>query len=156
MIDYYIKDFLQREDIQNYLKKENLDRVFDEWCAQYLTKSLKQFFELHANINPLDYMTEVPSGYFFNENITKIVIPEGVKLLHQNCGSLLKSLEEVHLPSTITVIHEYPFYSCPNLSKIYYNGTSNDFYTKVSVEDFCDDSDVRIHCTNGSFPWTTT
>ena len=72
MIDNHTKDFLQREDIQEYLQQENLDTVFDEWSKEYLTKYLRQFFESYVNINPLDYMTEVPPGYFFNEDFTKL------------------------------------------------------------------------------------
>lgn len=156
MIDKTIEAFLRREDIQEYLAQEDLDRVFDEWCKEYLTKYLRQFFESDVNINPLDYMTEVLPGYFFNEDMTKIIIPEGIQVLHQNCACFNKKLEEVHLPSTVTRIFDNSFDSCPNLSKIYYNGTSDDFYDKVLVDDFCDDSDVTIYCTNGSFPWLST
>lgn len=156
MKDKTIEAFLRRDDIQEYLKQEDLDRVFDEWCKEYLTKYLRQFFESDVNINPLDYMTEVPPGYFFNEDMTKIIIPEGVQVLHQNCACLNKKLEEVYLPSTITRIFDNSFDGCTNLSKIYYNGTSDDFYDKLSVDDFCDDSEVTIYCSNGSFPWLST
>ena len=133
MIDNHTKDFLQREDIQEYLQQENLDAVFDEWSKEYLTKYLRKFFESDVNINPLDYMTQVPPGYFFNEDFTKIFIPEGVEVLHRNCCSILRALEEVHLPSTITRIFDGSFDDCTNLSKIYYNGTSDDFYGELPV-----------------------
>ena len=155
MKDKNIDAFLRNEDIQKYLAEEDLDGVFDEWSKEHLVKYLRQFFESDVKINPLDYMTEVPPGYFFNEEATKIVIPEGVRVLHQCCFYSLKTLEEVHLPSTVNRIFENSFGNCPKLSKIYYNGTSDDFYDKVVIDDFTD-NDVTIYCTNGSFPWTTT
>ncbi len=63
--------------------------------------------------------------YLGNENITKVIIPEGVKTISSYAFAALTRLEEVVLPSTLESIEYGAFYGCSSLTKITFSGENN-------------------------------
>ncbi len=54
-----------------------------------------------------------------NNDIKKVVIPEGVETIGPYAFAGLTALTEVHLPSTLETIEYGAFYGCSNLTKVY-------------------------------------
>ena len=73
----------------------------------------------------------VPSGikrigmYAFdsNQNLTKIIMNEGVTVIRTSAFASSKKLTSVVLPSSITTIEDSIFYKCKNLTTVYYRGS---------------------------------
>ena len=98
-----------------------------------------------CGIDPLQYMTTVPTWFAYKSNITNITIPNNIKsigdLAFYNCSSLTSvsipdsvtsigdsafegcsSLTSVSIPDSVTIINEFAFEDCGNL-QITYSGT---------------------------------
>ena len=61
---------------------------------------------------------EIGYGAFEYENITRIIIPEGVIRISDYAFYYCRSLASVSLPSTLTEIGSYAFYTCESLKSI--------------------------------------
>lgn len=73
--------------------------------------------------------TSIPSRLFFEcEQLTDIIVPEGVKTLSSYCFGQCAGLKNITLPNTITSISTYVFYYCDNLLEL----TIPDGVTKLS------------------------
>lgn len=81
---------------------------------------------------------EVIGGYSFcwNNTLEKVVLPEGVRFISGRAFSRVENVKEIHLPSTLESVDMYAFMSNDSsitVSKVYYNGTKEDWAQKVYV-----------------------
>ena len=60
-------------------------------------------------------ITDIYSGVFADMDVTKVIIPEGVKTIGDEAFYSCGELTEVVLPSTLVSIGNYAFYDCQNL-----------------------------------------
>ena len=63
--------------------------------------------------------------YIGESTITKVVIPEGVKIINSYAFANLTGLEEVVFPSTLESVEYGAFYGCSALKKITFSGENN-------------------------------
>ena len=69
---------------------------------------------------------ETSKQWYIGENtITKVTIPEGVKIIQSYAFANLTGLEEIVLPSTLQSIEYGAFYGCSSLEKITFSGENN-------------------------------
>ena len=72
-----------------------------------------------ANINPLDYMDEIPAQYFMDcNNLVSIDIPNSIKSVGDRAFEDCKSLVSVTIPNSVTSIGMHAFEGCKNLTSI--------------------------------------
>lgn len=150
-----VKEFLSESSIQGYLQEENMNEIFEIWLNSYHQnyQILIEFFETECGINPLDYMTNVPPGYFYYSKAHALHIPDGIKNLYPNSIYGCKNLKLIYLPKSITYLQEDAINDCPNLRYIAYEGTKEDFYN-IQLEDFTGDKIVTIQCDDVDIEWT--
>lgn len=149
--------------------EENIDLISDnEFNAVYNKIKSRTFIRLfteamlEAEINPLNYMKEVPPYYLYESNIQMIDIPTGVEEINKyafsRCSQLKSvhlpeglnfigegafynsSLESLHLPSTVKIIYEGAFENCNALKHVTFAGTTKQW---IAVKDF-DKSLLRL------------
>lgn len=111
---------------------------------------------LYADINPLDYLVDIPTYYAcLLEEISEITIPKNIKSINEyafnSCHNLqavvieegctylgedafenCSELSEVYLPASIEEIDSNCFRNCPKLVNIIYAGTVDD-WEKISI-----------------------
>ncbi len=73
-----------------------------------------------------------------NDTITKVIIPEGVKVINSYAFASLTALEEVVLPSTLESIEYGAFYGCTSLKKISFSSENNLKIVNQSAFEKCD------------------
>lgn len=73
---------------------------------------------LASEINPLDYMTEVPNYYACNSSIQSITLPEHVQNIGRQSFAWCKNLTDVEFSSSIYYIGEEAFLGCSSLKHI--------------------------------------
>ena len=64
------------------------------------------------------YFTDIYKGVFNGMDITKVIIPEGVKTIGDEAFRACKALKEVQIPSTVESIGQYAFYTCESLVQV--------------------------------------
>ena len=73
----------------------------------------------------IDDRENTKQWYLGDNTVTKVVIPEGVKIIEAYAFASLTALEEVVLPSTLESIEYGAFVGCSNLKKITFSGANN-------------------------------
>ncbi len=113
------------------------------YLIDYLGKETELILPESVNGNSYDIWM-----YSFKEatDITKIVVPEGVKNIYSGAFYRCINLKVLVLPKSLEKM-EYPFNSCYKLFDIEYNGTKEEWgkikINKSSVADY------TVHCTDG-------
>ena len=86
-------------------------------------------------------------GLFQNNNeLTMIVIPNGVEEIGANAFSGCAYLEQVTLPSTLTTIGDGAFSDCAVLGDVYIPSS----VTEIGKDLFTDSPSVNVHCEAGT------
>lgn len=184
-ISQNIIDFIRQADITEALERNDFWYVYNqinEELNEYFCADFTCFF-LEAEIDPLDYLDNIPNNYFNNqlgndipdEYVEKINIPghietigknafydirvkelnisEGVEILDDSCFYGCYRLEKIYLPSTLTRIGNYAFYSSSiSTAIIEYNGTVNQF-KRIQKAPFWWDgfNTITVSCTDGEY-----
>jgi hypothetical protein len=68
-----------------------------------------------------------------DDNVTTVIIPEGVKIIEENCFVTKRSLTSVVFPSTLTKIGKQAFYYC---EKLVFLDLSNTAFSEIGEEAF--------------------
>ncbi len=122
MSDFYISDYIKEyieENIQ-LIDAENYSRLFQQLVPDRRRELAEIFY--HLDINPLYRMDTVPSCYLEDsENITDIVIPEGVKIIEADAFNAA-SIAEFKLPSSMMDVRTRAF-SHSDVKRIDFGGT---------------------------------
>ena len=77
---------------------------------------------------PLTYIGN--AAFWDNQNITKVVIPEGVTKIMPNAFNNCKNLATVTFPSTLTTIADRAFYLCGSLTDVEFPTGITKFYSE--------------------------
>lgn len=150
-----ITEFLKLEECQRLLAEDDMNGVITKWLAESgcNVRPLIKFFQ-EANIDPLQYMTYLPMGYFYHDNTSEVIkLPNNIKML-QHCSIYsCKNLKEIYLPNSVNYMYDEVIYNCPNLTKIYYEGTIQQFL-KIRLNAFISGTnDVTIICSDGEIDY---
>ena len=113
--------FLNREDVQSALIKNNLKQLYK--LAENLYLSDPDIGELtniliQAGIDPLLGMTEIPTCFlYYQEGIKSFSIPMGITRLGRSAFAYT-DLENITIPNSVEVIDDGAFYKCENLKTV--------------------------------------
>lgn len=169
----YIKEFIEThiEDIES----NNFSKVYD-LIDVFETSSLTQVL-ISAKIDPLQYLSEVPSKFLFEPEIlvtsinipsnikeigskafvdcdfSDVHIPEGVQVIRQRAFSCCKNLTTVYLPSTIRYLDNSIFSKSRQLQRIFYAGTLYEFEKIIKPSNWISaprNIEVELICTDSS------
>ncbi|MBR4629638.1 MAG: leucine-rich repeat domain-containing protein [Treponema sp.] len=66
-------------------------------------------------------------SFFGNRKIEKFKIPHGISTLQPWCFGFCENLKNVEIPYSVKKIASHSFSGCKNLSKIYFEGTEQEF-----------------------------
>lgn len=84
------------------------------------------------------------------DNLTDLVIPEGIEKLDDFSIYNNNDLKSLTLPSTLKTIGFYAINSCYNLSEVKYNGTTEEWNAISKISDWNTESPfTKIICSNG-------
>lgn len=97
----------------------------------YLTSDIYGGCQINYSLNLFDSEIVVPetindmqvvsigaSAFEANENVTKIVLPNGLKNIEENAFAYCTSLEEIVIPDTVEYIGDNAFLGCSSLKSI--------------------------------------
>ena len=148
---------------------------------KYIYRKFKNFYSAAAftsaftalllknNINPLNYMDEVPEYFAYGldiedfvipNNITKILscafedcsiltnitIGSGTTLIYNSAFSNCERLASITIPKSIVYIGRGAFRNCSKLKDVYYEGSEED-WKNIEIEWWCNEllRNVNIH-----------
>lgn len=127
--------YLLYKDMIEKIVKENASLInnneFEEVYKNILVNGalgLVRNFTLilyEAGIDPLPYMTRIPSGFLFSSEITSIDIPSNIKVIGDYAFSGCNDLEAVTIPKQVEKIEESAFYMCEYLKKVTFESDSS-------------------------------
>ena len=121
--------------------------------SEYLIQGELTKVFLSAGINPLEYLTYIPSYYFESMQLDSVVIPDSIKLIADEAFAEC-DIQYLELPKTIKMMSEWAFLDA-RVREIHYKGTVEE-WNKIDV-----DSDWKcrfllkpqvIKATNGEIP----
>ena len=110
-------------NIQQFIE-DNIDLIdnnnFTELYNRCVSTDREQLTAVlySCDINPLDYLTEIPEWFASRTNITSITIPDIVTRICWRAFSECTSLTNVTIGNSVESIGSYAFYSCNNLTNI--------------------------------------
>ena len=164
--------FLRSARFQELLSKNDFDAVYAAANTGPVRNKVGELTALfyEADINPLNYMDEIPgfflfktniksfkilqhitsiggSAFYYCSNLTSVIIGNSVTSIGEMAFSFCKNLTNITIPDSVTSISEYAFWNCSNLKEITYKGTVAEWRRIKKAGAF--DSGVTAHCTNG-------
>ena len=116
-----IKEFLKRDDIQEYIRMEDLDKVYltyiDEnnnlaGCAE-----ITNIF-IEAGVDPLEYVREIYPYMYAGLRIENITIPQHITVVGYYAFYCCADLNNIIMSDDIDYIGEGAFKYCKNLTRI--------------------------------------
>lgn len=81
--------------------------------------------------NPLEYLTNIPTGFLAGSSVEEIVIPEGIKSIGMGAFSGAHKLRKITLPKSCNQISTNAFYFCSSLEEVTINATNQIFGDEV-------------------------
>ena len=120
----YIKQFIEK--YKNLLADEDFASLYkeaDKELPGYLDiGSLTQIF-LDLDINPLDYMSEIPNGYLTGAVVKSVDIPDHITNIGRSAFNDCKSLTSIIIPDSVISIKDWAFCGCSSLTSVTIGGS---------------------------------
>jgi hypothetical protein len=133
------------------------------WCRVYLGdmyanpvyyggKLYLKGVDLRGDIVIPDGVGSLKYHFYGMDGITSVTIGEGVGRINERTFYDCDGITSVRIGADVTYIGNSAFASCGSLSTVYYDGTTQDWVTKVTAERTCfiNTSVTRVICTNGN------
>lgn len=130
-------------DIAGQLKGEDLIE-FWKIVREYLNIDILTFEDVEV----------VPSCYYWESDITELILPEHILHIGRSAFDGCTNLEKIHFPSSLLSIQNTAFNRTPNLKEITYNGSKQDWNNiRLGYKAFGYTStgkyDLKIKCKDG-------
>lgn len=104
------------------IEQNKFTELYDKLIADYQWYVLRprELTEVlvDCNINPLEYMTEVPIQFAFKLPISQIRIPETITFIGDRAFSECHNLTRIAIPDSVTSVDECAFFHCVNLADV--------------------------------------
>ncbi len=148
-MDKYIKQFIEK--YKNLLADEDFTslyrKAYKEMTGYPYIGSLTQIF-LDLDIDSLDYMSKIPTGYLAGAAVKSVDIPDHITSIGMNAFNECKSLTSITIPDSVTSIGEWAFKDCSSLTNINFKGTTSQWREIKKDEDWKKYSSLKaIFCT---------
>ena len=120
-----VLEFLNREDVQNALARNDMQELYRlatdaSRQRSLLASGIEELTSIlmQAGINPLEGMTEIPSYFFaYQRDIKSFSIPQGITKIN-NYAFTFTGLESITIPDSVREIGDNAFYRCENLKTV--------------------------------------
>ncbi len=124
-----LKNFL----IENkyFLDNKKFKALYDELGNYKLATNMLTALLLKADINPLNYMEEVPNYFASNLDIKEIIIPDNIKIIGMYAFDGCSNLESLYLSRNLNYIGPGAFGYCDLLKDLYCGFSEDYFYENV-------------------------
>ena len=97
-----------------------------------------------------DYPDEYPGFYDYKDEITSIIVNDGITYLGEYLFYGLDSVLSVSLPSTVTQIYDNAFSECYYITDIYFSGTNSQWNSIAFGEGNDILTQALVHCSDGA------
>lgn len=118
-MDKYIKQFIEK--YKNLLADEDFTSLYkkaDKELPGYPDiGSLTQIF-LDLDIDPLDYMSEIPNGYLLGAVVKSVDIPDHITNIGKSAFRRCNGLTSIIIPDSVTSIGDWAFNDCNSLTSV--------------------------------------
>lgn len=154
----FLKDIII--EFEEELNNKAFDVIYDNIDSMYLKAAFTALL-LKNNINPLEYMNEIPNYFAYELDIKEFVIPNNVTNISyaafEGCNDLTNiiilgsitsiysdafkdciSLTNINIPKSVKVISYGAFNGCINLTDVYYEGSKED-WENIKIQQGNDD-----------------
>lgn len=152
----YLLNILKHADIQRMLEEGKFEQLYQEVLQLQGAAAVGALTEIlyAADIDPLKYLTFVPSNFLFGSSIREVVVPSNIIELHSNTfvesdvqkvvlpGTIQnlpfqtfhfnKLLTEVNLSEGLTTISRYAFHKCDGLTELRFPNSA-EFLDRTAV-----------------------
>ena len=121
--------------IQKYeeeLNNNDFSAIYNSIDMQYLVPPAFTALLLKNNINPLEYMNEVPNSFAKALDIEKFIIPANVTSIGYWAFEDCVNLSSIEIPKSVIIIGGSAFHNCPKLKDVYYTGSEED-WKKIKI-----------------------
>ncbi len=108
------------------LNNNNFKVIYDGIYGLEMTPAFTALL-LKNNINPLEYMGEVPKYFAYGLDIEEIVIPDNITSIGSYAFDGCSKLSSITIGNSVTSIGSAAFLHCNKLKDIYYEGSEEDW-----------------------------
>ena len=128
--------FIKRPDIKSAFENSDFDYIYDIANSRSeFFNSLVTLFCLEANINPLNYMDNVPVNYCnlsthfsdpddpYKKYLENLIIPDNIKAIHKDAFHDCKQIRTLTISEGVKTIGDSAFYGCVRLKELYLPST---------------------------------
>ena len=115
---------LTNAEFKDFMQKHKDEILNNDWTAVYDdlwyldASSLTNFLLNKAHINPLYYMTSVPTHFAYKLDIPSINIPNNITSIKESAFADCSSLTSITIPNSVTIIDDFAFRNCTSLTSI--------------------------------------
>lgn len=143
-----VVEFLKQDSVQELLQEENMDALLHKWLTTGVRnlRPLVKYFN-HIGIDPLEYITYVPTCYLFYESPVEVRLPSNIGYLQHNAFYRCSELKRIYLTKNFYATEDYSINRCPSFKEIVYEGTTKEF--KKFPHRFCS-NDIIVTCSDGT------
>ena len=107
------------KDSEGELYRNDFDTIYNKIDDCYLSSAFTALL-LKNNINPLEYMSYVPSNFMLEINVEDFVIPNGIKKIKWYAFSWC-DFKSITIPKSVEIIEDSAFSNC-EITDVYYKG----------------------------------
>ena len=107
------------KDSEGELYRNDFDAIYNKIDDGYLSSAFTALL-LKNNINPLEYMSYVPSDFMLEINVEDFVIPNGIKKIKWYAFSWC-DFKSITIPKSVEIIEDSAFSNC-EITDVYYKG----------------------------------
>ena len=163
---WFLKDIII--EFEEEINNKAFDVIYDNIDSMYLKAAFTALL-LKNNINPLEYMDEVPEYFAYGLDIEDFVIPNniieishcafedcsiltnitigsGTTHIYNSAFSNCERLASITIPKSVVYIGRGAFRNCSKLKDVYYEGSKED-WKNIEIEWWCNEllRNVNIH-----------
>lgn len=112
-LDYNIKELIKK--YAALIETNNFDQLYsdiDNYYRPHLTRVLES-----AKIYPLDYMTYIPTGMYYESEASEIKIPNNIERIHRRAFGSAHA-ETITMTDNVRELGDNCFYDCRQLTNI--------------------------------------
>ena len=136
-------------EFEKELNNKAFKTIYDNIDNAYIVPAFTALL-LKNNINPLEYMDEVPEYFAYEldikefvipnnvtnisyaafegcNDLTNIIIPGSITIIDSNAFKNCISLTNINIPKSVKTISYDAFNGCSNLTDVYYEGSEEDW-----------------------------